>query len=154
MTNASCYWANSFQQYKTISRSQWFQIQINIWLFKPHRKERRLIRMCLKSLEPPASNQWSYTPKHFLRSVFMDVFLNFLCLAVRRKTSLKSTIVQNTVKQMHAICGFLRLPFRWQLTVSVIWQICVPKRYHPRNQKQGWYMYICAQIIKETVAQL
>lgn len=52
----------------------------------------------------------------------MDVFLNFLCLAVRRKTSLKSTIVQNTVKQMHAICGFLRLPFRWQLAVSVIWQ--------------------------------
>lgn len=127
MTNASCYRTNSFQQCKTISWSQWFQIQINIWLFKPHRKERRLIRMCLKSLEPPASNQWSYTPKHFLRSAFMDVFLNFLCLAVRRKTFLKSTIVQNrkwqnTVKQMHAICGFLRLPFRWQLAVSVIWQ--------------------------------
>lgn len=23
---------------------------------------------------------------------------------------------------MHAVCGFLRLPFRWQLAVSVIWQ--------------------------------
>lgn len=33
-------------------------------------------------------------------------------------------------------------------------RICVPKRYHPGNQKQGWYMYACARIKKETVAQL
>lgn len=28
----------------------------------------------------------------------------------------------NTAKQMHAVCGFLGLPFRWQLAVSVIGQ--------------------------------
>lgn len=35
-TNASCSQASSFQQCKTISWSQWLQIQINMWLFKPH----------------------------------------------------------------------------------------------------------------------